>query len=133
MLYVQILNKTFAHACFSSNPFSLLSRCAFVLWGSVAFNWQICVRVCLCVWACGESHMFPPCSPACLLTWPLPWEQSDSGRLCTDVLRGFTEQVSERPMLQNTLLPSSRECSLCPNVSLALIGLGTCSRIYTDL
>lgn len=79
--------------------------------------WWFCFRVHMCllidslsVWACGESHMFPACSPGCLLTWPLPWEQSDSGRLCTDVLGGFTEQVSERLMPHNTQQPSNTRC-----------------------
>lgn len=42
---------------------------------------------CLSMWR--ESHV--PCRAfqACLLTWWLPWEQPDSGRLCTSLLGGI--------------------------------------------
>lgn len=47
--------------------------------------WE-CV-LCLSMWR--ESNVPRHAFQACLLTWWLPWEQPDSGRLCTSLLGGI--------------------------------------------
>lgn len=51
------------------------------------------LSVCLfCLSVLRESQALHRAFRACLLTWWLPWEQPDSGRLCSRLLRGLWEQ-----------------------------------------
>lgn len=44
-------------------------------------------ELCLSMWK--ESHVLCRAFQTRLLTWWLPWEQPDGGRLCNSLLRGL--------------------------------------------
>lgn len=74
-------------ACFQSRqPF-----CDYTLFWQVGINEGARpLSVCLfCLSVLGEAQALHRTFRACLLTWWLPWEQPDSGRLCSRLLRGL--------------------------------------------